>query len=849
MHQIKKNISITLLGVLIISILMLNINYYEADHLIEEEIGNNVFHSGEIVNQKIESWVDLHKVLLENYVDLIALEGTSGEGLITDLMYRTVEQYPEFSSIYFGTSNQQLIISNDWRPEAGFDLTTRPWYVNAIQSDGLSFSEPFEDALTHKMIVSMSLPVYDDNASLVGVVSGDILLETLEAYISGFTKDIIGNTYLVDQMGRMLFQFGSVSEDITAEQLYRIYSEENMASDKDRLFLRRSILGIDGFFQSYEMPYSHWKILSFSPLSSYNSSSMKMRTALNVLIVLMIGMFFMISRFQYKQIINPLVELEEQINSIDVKNHFDYRINLTSDGVFENVQGRLNELLDNLSSTIKRVSEDREELHALNEELEASFGQLVAIEQEVSMQKLHFEALFKNSPNAVVMFDRHHHIIDINHSFEKLFGYTLKDIFGLNLDDVVLGEHHRALAVKYTEDVFAGEIVVFESVRYSKSGNPIDVGVTGVGIDFEGDVIGGYGIYSDISGRKERERALEYVSFHDYLTDTYNRHYFEKYLVAIDQPMSYPITIVMADVNGLKLINDAFGSEKGDDMLIETAKLLSAYAKEMNGVVSRIGGDEFAIVFIRQDKERIDQLMQEIRKACRKVFIDELQLSLAIGWSEKTRPETPMSKVLKEAEDYMFKQKLNDNPSVRGKTIKTIMNTLHEKSNREEQHSKRVSKLSYALGKALKLSQRELNELRTLGLLHDVGKIAIDDKILNKPDKLSATEYEEMKKHPEIGYRILSSVTELSEIANHVLAHHERWDGRGYPQQLKGKQIPYLARIVSITDAYDAMTSTRSYRKGLSEEEALMELEKNAGLQFDASLVNAFVKMIRAQNA
>jgi len=846
MHQIVKNIATALLGIIIISMMMLMINYYKADNLIEEEIAGSVMHSGELVNQDIINWVEERKIVLENYAELIGISDASDEALIEKMMQATVKAHPEFTSIYFSTPEQHLIISSDWQPDADFDLTRRPWYTNAIETNKISFTDPFVDAITHEMVVCMSMPVYDSESSFIGVVSGDILLKNLEAYLEAFTKEIMGNTYLVDENGTMLLNFSNESTDITAANLMALYADEHEKSETNSLFLRKSLSGIDGFFQFYEVPYSHWKILSFSPMSNYNEHSIEMRTALNILVVLMFGIFLLVSRFQYKQIIKPLVELEHQIDAIDIDNHYDYRIALTSNGIFENVQFRINTLLDHLTRHIKSVSEDREELHALNEELEASFGQLVAIEQEVSMQKLHFEALFKNSPYAVAMFDQDHHIVDINESFQKLFGYALNEVFGMGLDDIVLGEYCNASAVKRTEDVFRGEIVAFEDVRYTKDGEPITVSITGVGIDFEGEVIGGYGIYVDVSEQKERERRLEYVSNHDYLTDIYNRYYFEKHLVEIDSPASYPITVVMADVNGLKLINDAFGSEKGDEMLIETSKLLTKYANEINGVLCRIGGDEFAIVFTRQDKEVIDRLMRNIRRACRSVVIDELQLSLAIGWSEKSTLEKPMSKVLKEAEDYMFKQKLNENPSVRGKTIKTIMNTLHEKSNREEQHSKRVSKLSYDLGKALKLSQRELNELRTLGLLHDVGKIAIDDKILNKADKLNEIEYAEIKKHPEIGYRILSSVTELSEIATHVLAHHERWDGQGYPQKLKGKQIPYLARIVSITDAYDAMTSTRTYRKGLSEEDALIELEKNAGSQFDASLVKVFVSMIRS---
>jgi putative nucleotidyltransferase with HDIG domain len=190
----------------------------------------------------------------------------------------------------------------------------------------------------------------------------------------------------------------------------------------------------------------------------------------------------------------------------------------------------------------------------------------------------------------------------------------------------------------------------------------------------------------------------------------------------------------------------------------------------------------------------------------------------------------------------MYKKKIFESPSMRGKTIQTIISTMHEKNKREEQHSKRVSQLCKSMAEALGLHEVEIEELKTAGLLHDIGKIAIDENILNKPGKLSNDEWEEIMRHPEIGYRILNTVHHMSEIASFVLSHHERWDGKGYPKRLKGEEIPLQSRIIAIADAFDAMTSERSYRNALSEESAVRELEKNACIQFDPQLVKIFVE-------
>jgi len=148
------------------------------------------------------------------------------------------------------------------------------------------------------------------------------------------------------------------------------------------------------------------------------------------------------------------------------------------------------------------------------------------------------------------------------------------------------------------------------------------------------------------------------------------------------------------------------------------------------------------------------------------------------------------------------------------------------------------------MGEALGMTEYENEELKSVGLLHDIGKITIDENVLNKPGKLTDDEWNEIKRHPEIGYRILNTVNDMSDMASYVLYHHERWDGKGYPKGLKGDEIPFVSRIINIVDSYDAMTSERSYQKALSKEVAIEELKKNAGTQFDAELVSVFIEKV-----
>lgn len=177
------------------------------------------------------------------------------------------------------------------------------------------------------------------------------------------------------------------------------------------------------------------------------------------------------------------------------------------------------------------------------------------------------------------------------------------------------------------------------------------------------------------------------------------------------------------------------------------------------------------------------------------------------------------------------------------KTIKSIAHALDAKDQYTHGHSMRVTLYSLALAKELNLPDSLLEEIETTGLLHDIGKIAIPEKILLKPGKLTDEEFEIIKKHPELGEHLINGIGKLKLISNWLKYHHERYDGKGYPEGLKGEDIPISSRIIAIADTYDAMTSTRSYRPALSHEEAINEIKRCSGTQFDPSLAEIFIRI------
>ncbi|MFT4106396.1 MAG: HD-GYP domain-containing protein [Lacrimispora sp.] len=185
-----------------------------------------------------------------------------------------------------------------------------------------------------------------------------------------------------------------------------------------------------------------------------------------------------------------------------------------------------------------------------------------------------------------------------------------------------------------------------------------------------------------------------------------------------------------------------------------------------------------------------------------------------------------------------------DSKSCPSATIDTLLTILYEKSDETEKHSKRLGEYCHVIGQRLGFSSGEMDEISLLALLHDIGKVGIHVNILQKPGALTPQEWDVMKEHPAIGCQIVRSIPELGTVSDLILAHHERWDGKGYPRGLKGEEIPLFCRILAVADSFDAMINDRAYRKAMEKEAAIQEIERNAGTQFDPGVAELFVKIM-----
>ncbi|MFR9070897.1 MAG: HD domain-containing phosphohydrolase [Paraclostridium sp.] len=417
----------------------------------------------------------------------------------------------------------------------------------------------------------------------------------------------------------------------------------------------------------------------------------------------------------------------------------------------------------------------------------------------------------------------------------------IESMIGKNdFEDSILSEDEEIIKNK--------KIKVYERRITDSQGNLKIEEITKTSVTNEdGQVLGILGLASDITEKVELKEKLRKSIYIDSLTGVYNRVYFEKKKEELNNSKYMPIGIIVGDVNGLKIVNDTFGYLEGDKFLAEIAKMLKSIVSK-NDFIFRWGGDEFVILIPNCDESKCEKIINNITNECKKNQFNLIEMSISLGASIKNALNDDIYENLKEAEEKLHRQKFLKEKSIRSSIIFSLCQSLHEKNVETQAHTQRLVKYSMEIGKYLEFTTAQLDELELVTKLHDIGKIGISETVLLKKENLSEEEFEEIKTHTEKGYRILQASNELSNVARGVLTHHERYDGGGYPLGLKGEEIPIMARIVNVVDSYDAMITDRGYNKVKTKEEAIEEIEKCRGKQFDPNIADIFINILKKGN-
>ena len=468
------------------------------------------------------------------------------------------------------------------------------------------------------------------------------------------------------------------------------------------------------------------------------------------------------------------------------------------------------------------------------------------VENKLEKEMSFMNALMERIPDSIYFKDRNSRFVLINKAEAEKFGIKDPDEAVGKTDFDFFSEEHAKQAYDDEQNIIktGRPIVDFEEKEtFHEKGDRWVSTIKMPFYDKKGKIIGTFGISRDITDRKKAEEKIEYLSFHDGLTGLYNRAYFDEELNRLDTERQLPITIVMGDINGLKLINDAYGHSRGDMLLRNIADILKeSFRKE--DITSRWGGDEFLSILPKTSAKDARSIIKRIKESCEEKSTTEMPLSISLGASTKKSSSENIDDILKEAEDKMYKSKIVESVPIQESIIRSLGVSLKKGDYRTKARIKKMDDYAVLIGKRLNLSSIKLEELKLFMNFHNIGKLALADEIMAKKGRLTAEEWKIVKEIPELGYRIAESSTKLKPIAESILSHHEWYNGQGYPRGIKGEEIPVLSRILLLITSYDAMTSDRPYRNKMTNSEAKKEIKKFSGIQFDPKVVNAFFELL-----
>ena len=436
-------------------------------------------------------------------------------------------------------------------------------------------------------------------------------------------------------------------------------------------------------------------------------------------------------------------------------------------------------------------------------------------------------------------------IVAVNPNWKNALGYEEFRLVGKNIFEIILKEDMYATKFAISESVKEGGMDKFINRIMSTDGEPhyfewrVKI--------FEKKI---YASGRDISDLMKTQVKLEYYHTRDSLTGMYQRNYLWTSPETVILPYKLPLSAIFVDLNGLKLINDSYGHDQGDELLRGIAEWILSF-KRKDDIFVRYGGDEFVLLLPYTNSRTAQLLADELQK--KEGFkisgrFPSQWVSISLGVATKTGTEDSVEDLIAEADRLMYEDKLRKSRKHKNSIIDGIKDNPRLLRKWDLDHANNVAKYAKAIAKEMGLEPSIQEMVENAGFVHDIGKITVPSQILNKQSELTKREAELIRRHPESGYQILRSVDAYAPLAMIVLSHHEWFNGEGYPEQLKKYEIPLPSRIIAVADAYDAMTSGRSYCTQKNKAEALEELKKYSGTQFDPQVVSAFIEAMGSKS-
>ncbi|NLV84305.1 MAG: diguanylate cyclase [Spirochaetales bacterium] len=738
-----------------------------------------------------------------------------------------------------------------------FDPRNRAWYQAAEQAQSLAYSPVYKHFVIDDLTVSVSRAVYDQEGRLLGVLGTHMLLSDIGSFLADAVGEYDGTALIVEKDTGYVIANSMGVRNFTTDSdgsFQRIHIKniagsmvseafETYIADNQKQFSSKK--GSDGKYvqiRQFQLIGVDWVVI-LSISGDFLLDQVKQSIGLTILpifgaVMVLIAVYHILTARLFSPVKNLL-----QVSASLASGNLSSRVQIVRNDEIGSISKSLNNVADTLKMMVENLEENVEqrtrELHAANIDLQAGRNRL--------------QLILDSTAEGVYGIDIHGNCTFCNASTLKLLGYSdQKELLGKNMHAQL--HHSYADGTQFPIE----DCKIFKSIRdrhgyeaedevfWKADGTSFAVAYHAFPQIHDGEVVGGVITFTDITERKQREEQISYLRFHDSLTGLHNRISFEEYVKKMDIPEHLPLSIIFGDINGLKMTNDIFGHAAGDELIRTSAEILTRSCRR-NDMIARFGGDEFVIVLPSTDNDEAIVVIERIRRNFSTIRVKAIKCSISLGTATKRHIGQSLSDSISEAENSMYRDKARTRETVNADIIDTLQKTLHAASTREKQHAEFVREISGTLGKALDVSETEINTLQRAAYLHDIGKVTLDPSLLTK-DVLTEEENELMRQHPVAGYRILNLFDDTLDLAEYVYSHHEHWDGGGYPRGLKYEQIPYLSRILAIVETYDRVLHRTTQSLQERKRAAIEVISKGSGTQFDPLIAHTFINMLETQN-